>query len=948
VQAFRVTTQLEQAERCLFVPLKLLNFRDSAVVERWRDVLARSALSARVQRQLTVEYGVVEVIPQTPRVTPGRIIVTSGVRGVLTRMTVATSAVAAAAAAATTTTGGATTGTTDGTTPPSPPPAAAAVQLDYRRAPLTSATAVLAEKGWDIDQLNAVGFASGRVLGRPGLDTVFVSDDALVLGFALREGQAVRFSVRRRDGNEVAALEATATAFALREPVALKELSTIAIQHAGDRDIRTRLALQLSVAGTAMPLDVPIALKAGGPSSALQDVIKFGAVSAAQELMDHLEANRLHYSQSVFRSLDAATLASVLSGFSYRGLPVGQLVDAQPVASTANYLVFKVNVATRGNAEDERWNAEQTAWRDWLAKHGLDRPAPKSEIIPLPSGGVFAEAVLGRFNAAEKIDLTRFWNWQDSPIPITAPEIAPVEAGSRAQSDEIRPGQLSAPVVTIQNPTSLPDPTGVAAILGALQQGNMFRDMSGLAQTAALAQAGLQASAQGATAAGQQAANTLATVMANNTERMRIAAQLIAAAAGIPTTGAGGQQPPGKGTLSERGGELNAAQAIGQQIDQSASGGGSGGGSLGGSGGSGGGGSGGGVDSGGTSIDPGMSTGTPSPGTQLVADTFRQQFAAGGGGGTSPVAERFVQTLLDNTGADESLFLAGGDGGGGGGGTTRKPRTRTIEVTGRFVTDIDEKFLAGDILMRVFDGHGERVVWQSGTKAERYLVGPGHNGEIKSPKLTLTKDTVTVELRARMFKGDHDILPDIPIVFVGGANVYEVPSNGKLRVTGDVESSYREWRVDAPDEGTAVAKVTANRPIEEDRRTYRRETVKLSEGKYLVKTWTWTKRFLMRTPQALEEIYLWQSPGWTRTLSRRCSTAGCRLRSSTGRNLKLERRSSARSWRCMARADRRRSAARPGPGSRPATASYWKMIDPSRITCSAWRRCCGSSLRCRG
>ena len=202
-----------------------------------------------------------------------------------------------------------------------------------------------------------------------------------------------------------------------------------------------------------------------------------------------------------------------------------------------------------------------------LARASWARPARrKSEIIPLPSGGVFAEAVLGRFNAAEKIDLTRFWNWQDSPIPITAPEIAPVQAGSRARSDEIRPGQLSAPVVTIQNPTALPDPTGVAAILGAIQQGNMFRDMSGLAQTAALAQAGVQASAQGATAAGQQAAATLATVMANNTERMRIAAQLLA---GTPAFG-GGQQPPGKGTVSERGGELNAAQEIGNQIDQSA------------------------------------------------------------------------------------------------------------------------------------------------------------------------------------------------------------------------------------------------------------------------------------------------------------------------------------------------------------------------------------------
>jgi hypothetical protein len=389
----------------------------------------------------------------------------------------------------------------------------------------------------------------------------------------------------------------------LREPTALKDLSVIAIQNATDRDARTVLVLQLSVSGTAMPLDVPIALKAGGPASALQDVIKFGAAGAQQELTDHLVANRLHYSQAVFRSLDAATLGTVLAGFTYRGIPVSQLVDSQPIASTANYLVFKVNVTAAGDAEDQRWAPEQEAWRKWLSLRGLDRPAPKSEIIPLPSGGVFAEAVLGRFNAAEKVDLTRFWNWQDSPIPITAPEIAPVQAGSRAQSDDIRPGQLSAPVVTIQNPTALPDPTGVAAILGAIQQGNMFRDMSGLAQTAALAQAGVQASAAGATAAGQQAANTLATVMANNTERMRIAAQLLAGSGGLG--GGGGSQPPGKGTVSERGGELNAAKAVGSEIDKSAGEGGQGGGA------------------------------SLSPGKQFRVTQFRQQFAGyGSGSGT--------------------------------------------------------------------------------------------------------------------------------------------------------------------------------------------------------------------------------------------------------------------------------------------------------------------------
>src|SRR5262249_54038873 len=45
VQAFRTTTMLERAERCLFVPVKLMDFSDSALVDRWRLTLADAALT---------------------------------------------------------------------------------------------------------------------------------------------------------------------------------------------------------------------------------------------------------------------------------------------------------------------------------------------------------------------------------------------------------------------------------------------------------------------------------------------------------------------------------------------------------------------------------------------------------------------------------------------------------------------------------------------------------------------------------------------------------------------------------------------------------------------------------------------------------------------------------------------------------------------------------------
>jgi hypothetical protein len=51
--------------------------------------------------------------------------------------------------------------------------------------------------------------------------------------------------------------------------------------------------------------------------------------------------------------------------------------------------------------------------------------SPPKSLVALPTRGVLGEAVLGSCPSAEKIDLTRFWNWADAPADV-APEIAPV------------------------------------------------------------------------------------------------------------------------------------------------------------------------------------------------------------------------------------------------------------------------------------------------------------------------------------------------------------------------------------------------------------------------------------------------------------------------------------------------------------------------------------------
>lgn len=54
--------------------------------------------------------------------------------------------------------------------------------------------------------------------------------------------------------------------------------------------------------------------------------------------------------------------------------------------------------------------------QDALYRYHTNSFRAPTTTISLPTSGMVGEAVLGETNVSEKIDLTRFWNWQDSPI----------------------------------------------------------------------------------------------------------------------------------------------------------------------------------------------------------------------------------------------------------------------------------------------------------------------------------------------------------------------------------------------------------------------------------------------------------------------------------------------------------------------------------------------------
>ncbi|MEW2275613.1 hypothetical protein [Streptomyces griseofuscus] len=265
-----------------------------------------------------------------------------------------------------------------------------------------------------------------------------------------------------------------------------------------------------------------------------------------QTVLDHLNDNSRHYSQAVWANADELTLSRILANYSYTpagstaaAVPLGTLLDPKPIAATGNYLGFRWNFASE--EEREEWTDSRKAGDNTFG-------APATNRISIATKGVFAEAVLGRSNSAEKIDLTRFWNWKDSPIQITPADIAPISTASRAQNLDTTAAGMGASQAKFTPLVAMPDPNGLQAVQ-AMTTANLFRDMSGLAQMSQVLSKGIESAATNDKEAGVRAQEALKTA----TEHLQKMAQIAVDAAGKAAPALTG----GGGNLSALGGMLN-------------------------------------------------------------------------------------------------------------------------------------------------------------------------------------------------------------------------------------------------------------------------------------------------------------------------------------------------------------------------------------------------------
>ncbi|MFK7830920.1 MAG: hypothetical protein AB8B57_14170 [Congregibacter sp.] len=339
-------------------------------------------------------------------------------------------------------------------------------------------------------------------------------------------------------------------------------------------------------------------------------------------------------------------------------LPLYKVVDTTAVGFSDRYIVLRLRQMRHMAGLPDEPSLEQVA-RILMAQFGLatldselavlllhsyiiesrfkdDREKLKREAtVFLPGQGLFAEAVLGLSNSAEYINLRRYWNWQDSPIPNPAPGIAPLNVQSLAQSPLDADPTTAAPTLQTQQ-VQFPDFQGLGQVLQAVQNGDMFRDMSKADQLTSIIQGLSKLAGDMGNSAASMTGQAASDALNQAGEIGKVAADLAKTFSQMETPT---KRTPPPGNITEKAGSANAltpslspekqAQAIRDTL---------------------------GIDEGGSSTEESSGGGSSSPGSSGV--TFPPPDPLGSSSaGTSAAKE--LQELLDdyaNNGGDLPEF----------------------------------------------------------------------------------------------------------------------------------------------------------------------------------------------------------------------------------------------------------------------------------------------------
>jgi hypothetical protein len=455
VQVFRVALQVASAEKCAFVPITPLDFSQDATIERFAPILRQVARSPHLSKVLR---------------SPLQVMLVAGARG-----------------------------------------------ASYWRLPSTRSRAVapsrpdLSRASWD-----TADWQSDEVPGS-WWDTADVHAPVEVAG-PLQVSPTARFTTLRATaaGTDLSPTLTFKSGLILSPASSTVDWAVVdveAIVVPVPQSLNTQeVALEFEITSSALTQRYRLTLPVAGGEAVAQQIqvpallVTGGDVNATDLALAraHLVAEAAWYTARIWERTDTTALSALLAQYRYRNKPLLSIIDSRLLAVTGTHAVFRMRLDEQQRME---WQRELEGW-------GLTGAASRREdLVPLPTGGVFAEAVLGRSNSAEKLDITRFWNWQDSPPPFAPPAITALQAGQHTGTTAPTPGSLDAPIVNLVQPNPLPAPTGLGATLGLLQAANIFRDMSFGAQNIDALNAALSAASSAQSTALQTAQQAFASAV---------------------------------------------------------------------------------------------------------------------------------------------------------------------------------------------------------------------------------------------------------------------------------------------------------------------------------------------------------------------------------------------------------------------------------------------------
>lgn len=160
-----------------------------------------------------------------------------------------------------------------------------------------------------------------------------------------------------------------------------------------------------------------------------KQTLQYSELQKIEETLHHVASNTMNYSQLIWSTLTQDERAIMLErytiGMDFKDLNTNEEDDFDDIP-LLNCINVRKLLGFYGNCMlfpftypqklADKLGKTAAELQDSLYRYHTNYFRVPSTTISLPTEGMIGEAVLGATNVSEKIDLTRFWNWKDSPI----------------------------------------------------------------------------------------------------------------------------------------------------------------------------------------------------------------------------------------------------------------------------------------------------------------------------------------------------------------------------------------------------------------------------------------------------------------------------------------------------------------------------------------------------